>query len=370
MARTKLFRRLYAPAGQPPGDLPAAAFSAEARFSLVAYDAERIERWEGAEAQPRFAEAGEPVDGAAGPVLWLNQECVGEPANAERIGAAMGLHTTLISDLMRVGQRPKYEPFEGGLFVVLRALSLGGDGDVHWEQVGVVAHGRRVWTVQEREGDCLSAILKRLEAGRPRIRSSGPDYFAVMVLDGIVDGYFPVLEALGERLEDLEERMLDEGESDVLEELYHAKRDLVTVRRSAAPVLHGLQQLLREGPEFMSETTVPYLRDVVDHLTELVELTESYRELADSLVDIHLSTVSMRTNEVMQLLAVVSTIFIPLTFIAGVYGMNFDRGQPGNLPELGVAYGYVIFWIACGAMVTALLLCFRRLGWLRLPSSW
>lgn len=238
--------------------------------------------------------------------------------------------------------------------------------DLQWEQVSLFVMPGLVLTFQETREDCLEPLRDRIRMGRPMIRSSGADYLAMMVIDALVDGYFPVLEYYGDRIDSHEDGVLetDDQGTEMLRDLYGMKRNLAAFRRAAWPLREALGQLYRGSSPIVTHDARLHLRDTLDHIMQLVEVNEGYRELTTSLVDLHLSIVGQKTNDVMRVLTVVSTIFIPLTFIAGVYGMNFDQSQPMNLPELRSPYGYLGFLAFCTLTGAALLVLFRRLGWL------
>jgi magnesium transporter len=244
-------------------------------------------------------------------------------------------------------------------------------GDAEWEQFGLFV-GRAaesspggsdfVITFQETPGDCLEPLRERLRQGRAALREGGAGYLACMLVDAVVDGYFPVLEAYGERLDALETAVLTRPSRDTLRTIYKLKHELMGIRRAVWPLRDTLSQLLRDRSPLLGDTVLPYLRDTTDHSIQLVDVIETYRELAASFVDVYLSSLANRTNEAMRVLTVIATIFIPLTFLAGVYGMNFD-----TMPELRWTYGYLAFWIVSLLLAGSLLLAFHRLGWLKRP---
>lgn len=245
-------------------------------------------------------------------------------------------------------------------FCVVRMAAPGAAGGFGWEQVSLFVSRQWVISFQEKPGDCFDPVRARLRVGRKNIRSGGGDYLGAMLIDAVVDGYFPLLENYGERLERLEERVLASPTREVLAEIYRAKRELMIFRRAVWPLRDTLNQTLRDGHAVMKKATLPYLRDTVDHLMQVVDVVENCRELAGSFIDVYLSSVSHRTNEVMRVLTIFATIFIPLTFVAGIYGMNFEV-----IPELKWRGGYLYFWCICGLVLSGMLLLFRRLGWLR-----
>ena len=357
---SKVFRRQFARPGSPPGTLDIPPGSPKPRIRLMSFDAATLdEREVAAPAEARAAVK-------PGRTTWIDVAGLGDEAIIRTLGDAFELHPLALSDVVHTGQRPKAESYgDGLLFVIARMATLMSDGEFTWEQMSIVLGSGYVLTFQETPGDCLEGLRERLRRGQKTLRSSGPDYLATMLLDGIVDGYFPILETYGEKLESIESKVIERAEPEVLGTIYGMKRDLMTFRRAAWPLRDVLNHLLRDGHPLLSPAVAPYLRDAADHTAQVVDVIESYRELVGSFVDVYLSSVSNRTNEVMRVLTVISTIFIPLTFLAGVYGMNFDRGEPGNMPELGWPFGYVVFWAVSIAITVGLLGVFKRLGWLR-----
>lgn len=235
---------------------------------------------------------------------------------------------------------------------------------MEWEQVSLFLRPGLVLTFQKRHDDCLDPLRQRIREAGKVIRRSGSDYLACMVVDAIVDGYFPVLERDGDELERLEAEILAGPRVENVRAVYRIKRDLMAFRRATWPLREALAHLMREEGGPISASARVYLRDTTDHVMQVVDVNETYRELASSLIDLYLSSVGHKTNEIMRVLTLVATIFIPLTFVAGIYGMNFDTSLPGNLPELGWRYGYLFFWLVCIALGGSLLALFRRLGWL------
>ena len=353
-----LFRRRFTPQGAPPGAVaPAEEASVPPRITVASFDAGDLNETEIQSVDELVLDDGR--------VTWIDVSGLGDGSVVTQLGERLGLHPLALSDVVNVGQRPKVDEYDGALFIVLRMVTLDGRGELVWQQTSLFLLERVVVTFQESPTTCLEPLRARIRGGRKLIRSSGPDYLASMVVDSIVDGYFPVLEHFGEQLEVLEDQVLDEQAPDVLMDLYTTKRELAGLRRVTWPLRDALHHLVRDEQGSLSSSARLHLRDTLDHVMQVVEVTESYRELATSLVDVHLSMVGQRTNDVMRVLTVVSTIFIPLTFVAGVYGMNFDTRSAANLPELGWKYGYLFFWGVCAVMAIALLVLFRRLGWLR-----
>ncbi len=297
------------------------------------------------------------------PVVWVNVDGLGDKGTLEELQKHFGLHALAMEDVVNVHQRPKVDAYDGHLYVVMRMLTTHeGLAD---EQVSLFVGDGWVLSFQERPGDCLDSVRARARQGRPRIRKGGADYLAYAIIDAVVDHLFPVLEHYGDLLEALEERIFTGSGDDPAMTLQRIKRDLAGMRRAVWPLREALSQLLREDSPLVREETRIYLRDAYDHTVQLLDLVETDREIASGLKDAHLTVISTRMNEVMKVLTIIGTIFIPLGFIAGLYGMNFDPGaSPWNMPELGWAFGYPAALLLMVAVAGGLLLFFRRKGWL------
>jgi len=353
-----LFRRQFTPQGAPPGTVTTGPAGVEPRITLLSFNQDEIE-------ERSYASIDElPELRSPGRLSWVDVSGLGDGSVVQALGERLGLHALAISDVINLGQRPKVDQYDDMHFAVVRMVTLDAQQALTWEQVSIFMGEGLVLTFQETHDDCLDPLRRRIRAGRKSIRSSGADYLACMVIDAIVDGYFPILEHFGAQLEQFEDEILLERSKHVLGRLYSVKRDLARFRRATWPLREALAQLERTDDTLLDETTRLHLRDTLDHTMQVVDVNESFRELAASLIDVHLSMVGQRTNEIMRVLTVVSAIFIPLTFVAGIYGMNFDTGQAWNLPELRWPLGYVFFWGVCLVMASTLLFVFRRLGWL------
>ena len=297
-----------------------------------------------------------------GSTLWIDVSGLGDAPIIEGFKAAFGLHGLALEDVGNLGQRPKFEDYEGALFVLARMIRCDAD-EVHDEQVGFFLGDTWLITFQEHGGDSFEPVRERLRGGRALLRGGGPGYLFVALLDAIVDGYFPVLERFSARLEQLEERVLADATPALLEDVYAVRRDILALRRAFWPLREITSGLQREPHERIPDSARHNLRDVGDHVVQAVDVVETFRELASSLVDVHLSMVGQRTNEIMRVLTVITAIFIPLSFLAAVYGMNFDV-----LPELRWRYGYLLFWLVCFAVGGGMCWAFARMGWLGLPG--
>jgi magnesium transporter len=354
-ARTKLFRRHRSAPGSAPDTLTAPAVHVEPRLGFFRYGKDgRIEEGEVAAADaPGMAREPDRV-------LWIDVQGLGDGSIARSLGEAFDVHPLARSDIVHLGQRPKADWYEdlGTLLIVVRMLTLDAQGDLAFEQVSIVKGEHQVLTFQEHSGDCLDPLRQRIRAARANLIGGGPDYLAVQVLDAVVDGYFPVLEHLGSRIEVLEDALLQRARPALLERIHRVRRDLMAFRRAAWPLRDAVSRLLREE-DAIDRNAQLYLRDVADHVHQVVDVLETYREIAGGLVELYLSMMGHRTNEVMRVLTVISSIFIPLTFVAGVYGMNFQ-----HMPELAIPWAYPLTWLVMLGIAGTMLIYFWRKKWL------
>lgn len=299
------------------------------------------------------------------PITWVNVEGLADAGVLRRLADSFRLHPLVREDVVNVHQRPKVEPYEDQLFIVTRMMSIAAEGeDVEHEQLSIVLGRNFVATFQDRPGDVLDPVRERIRTGAP-IRRSGPDHLAYALVDAVVDHYFPVLERLGERLEALEEEVMRRPDAITLAKIHQAKRDLLLLRRAAWPQRDALAELSRDSLDLISPSTRVYLRDCYDHGVQVIDLLESYREMASALLEIHVSMLSNRLNEVMKVLTIFSTIFIPLTFITSLYGMNFDPdASPWNMPELRWVYGYPFVLVVMLGVAAFTFGYIYRKGWI------
>lgn len=298
------------------------------------------------------------------PVLWIDVDGLADAETVRALGEMFHLHPLAMEDVLHVFQRPKLEQYGKHFFLVARMASL--NENLENEQLSMFLGDDFVLTFQDSlPGDCLDPVRNRIRHALGRIRQFGPDHLVYALLDAVVDGHFPVLEEYGEQLDALEERILEASGSGVVASIHGIKRDLLVLRRSMWPLRDALHSLLRDPIPLVSDETRVYLRDCYDHALRIIEMIETYRELCADLIDLHLSNVNNRMSEVMKVLTVFSAVFIPLTFIVGVYGMNFDTSvSPWNMPELRWRYGYPLAMGAMLLVALALLLFFYRKGWL------
>ncbi len=291
---------------------------------------------------------------------WVNLVGIHDVALIERLGKEAGLDTLALEDLLNTGHRPKVEVFDETLLVILKMLALDPDsGRLVSEQVSVALGRNLVITFQERPWDLFDSVRERLQTTHGRMRHRGPDYLAYALIDAVVDGYFVVLEQLSDRLTDLELALSGHPQRETLQRIHQFRRDLIVLRKAAWPLREVIAALERNEAELIDERTAPFLRDLYDHVVQAIETVETLRESVSGLLDLYLSSVSQRTNEVMKVLTVMATIFIPLTFLVGVYGMNFRY-----MPELQWRWGYPALWLLMLACAAGMLMVFWRKKWL------
>ncbi|HUS91601.1 MAG TPA: magnesium/cobalt transporter CorA [Phycisphaerae bacterium] len=297
------------------------------------------------------------------PVTWVNVDGLGDAAALTTIGEVFHMHPLALADVVNVPQRPKVEPYGRDLFIVTRMVTMAER--LETEQLSLFLGKGLVLTFQEHAGDCLDPVRDRIRKGIGRLRSSPADFLAYAILDVVIDSYFPLLEAYGERLEALEDEVIARPEPAAVARIHRAKRELLTLRRAVWPQREAVNALLREGLEIIGDQTRIYLRDCYDHIIQVIDMVETYRELASGLLEAYLSSLSNRMNEVMKVLTIIATIFIPLGFLAGLYGMNFDPDKsPYNMPELGWRYGYPAALLVMAVAALGMLAFFWRKGWL------
>jgi magnesium transporter len=301
-------------------------------------------------------------------VSWIDVLGLGNIETWDALSPMFNLHRMLVEDVVNVPQRPKVEHYQDQVLIIAIMVVLNSDRTgFSKEQVSLVLGKNYLLTIQEEpEEDCFHGVRQRIEIDRGIIRTQGADYLAYCLLDAIVDGFFPVLEYYGELIEDLEEEVMIRPNRSTLEKIYKVRRELLTIRRAIWPQRDAINSLIRDGSDLISSEVQVYLRDCYDHTVQVMDMVETYRELATGLMDVYLSAVSNKMNEIMKLLTVVSAIFIPLTFIAGVYGMNFDRSKsPVNMPELGWYWGYPFCLALMGITAGSLVFFFWKRGWFK-----
>ncbi|MFH1549312.1 MAG: magnesium/cobalt transporter CorA [Planctomycetota bacterium] len=293
-------------------------------------------------------------------VTWINIDGVHRTDNIEKIGDNFGLHPLTREDIVNTGQRPKMEDFGSYIYFTLKMLMFDEDeAEVKAEQVSLILGNNFVISFQEQPGDVFEAVRQRIRGAKGRVRKMGADYLAYSLLDAVVDNYFIILERLGEQVESLEEKLVEDVQAETLRDIRRLKSEMIFLRKSVWPLREVVSSLQRGGSALISESTNVYLRDVYDHTIQVIDTIEAYRDMLSGLLDIYLSSISNKMNAVMKVLTIIATIFIPLTFVAGVYGMNF-----AYMPELQWQIGYPLVLIVMTVLGVIMLMFFRKKKWL------
>lgn len=293
-------------------------------------------------------------------ITWVIVDGLKDVSIIDAIGKYFDIHALVLEDILNTHQRPKFEEFDDYLYIVLKAISLGNqEFTIEYEQISLLVLNNFVFTFMERPDALFDPILNRLDNGKSQIRNQGADYLAYVIMDTIVDEYFVLQDAFDELIESVEDNLLSDPSSDTLAMIQNIKRELIFLRRSVSPLRELLAAIQRSESVLLNEKTRRYFGDVYDHAIRIIEAIESYRDLIAGMLDIYLSSVSNKMNETMKVLTVFASIFIPLTFIAGVYGMNFEY-----MPELKWRWSYPVLWIVFIVVSVFLLKFFKKKKWL------
>jgi magnesium transporter len=293
-------------------------------------------------------------------VTWINIEGLHQVEIVQKLGDCYGFHPLVLEDILNTQQRPKVEDYGDYLYIVLKMLHNGENPETVAEQISIILGRNYVISFQEgMEGDVFNAIRERLRNKKGRIRSMGADYLAYSLLDAIVDNYFVILEKMGERIENLEEELVQAPTNETLRGIHHLKREMIFLRKAVWPLREVVNTTEKGESPLVKDSTRIYLRDVYDHTIQVIDTIESSRDMLSGMLDIYLSSISNRMNEIMKFLTIIGTIFIPLTFIAGVYGMNFEF-----MPELKWRWGYFLLLGVMSGIGICMLLYFKKKHWL------
>jgi magnesium transporter len=352
----KLFKRASNKAGLPPGTLVhiGEKRTEKVKTTVIDYDETHFQEKEVETIEECFPFKDTPT------VTWINIDGIHELEIIEKIGSHFNIHPLVLEDIVNTGQRPKLEDYDDYIFFIVKMIYYDGENaEITSEQVSLILGSNFVISFQEREWDVFNPIRERLRKAKGRIRKMKTDFLAYTLIDTIVDHYFIVLEKLGEDIEGLEEELVSNPTPETLQTIHTLKRELIFLRRSVWPLREAVISLERGESALIHESTGIYLRDVYDHTIQVIDTIETFRDMVSGMLDVYLSSISSRMNEVMKVLTIIATIFIPLTFVAGVYGMNFKY-----IPELEWHWGYAAALILMGIIALVMVLYFRRKRWL------
>lgn len=348
------FKKRHPSIGARPGTLMIAEDALPPKVRMISYNLDEVLERE-IEDIDKLAKAFDPKN-----VTWVDVQGFGDEELVRKIGDIFSIHPLMLEDIVNMPQRPKTESYDGQVLVITRMVRLNEDKAIDMEQVSILMGNNYVLTFQERYGDILDPVRERIRNGKGRpIRRSCSDYLTYVITDTIIDGYYPVIESIGDHLEHLEAVVMDNPSTSTLQELNRTKNLLVNLRRVAWPQREMVSSLMRDDNELIVDEVRMFLRDTYDHCVQTAEVIEMYRDMATGLMNTYLSSIANRTNEVMKVLTIMASIFIPLTFMAGIYGMNFD-----HMPELHVPWAYPALGLAMFSTAAAMLFFFWRKGWI------
>jgi len=353
---TKLIKKQSKKVGLPPGTLVhiGQRKTESVRISVIDYNEQSFQEKEisAIEECLQFKETST--------VTWINVDGIHEINLIDKLGRQFELHPLILEDILNTGQRPKFEDFDKYIFVVLKMLSYDDENQaVQAEQVSLVLGPNFVISFQERVGDVFEQIRDRIRNAKGRIRKMGSDYLCYALIDAIIDNYFAILEGFGERIESMEEELVAEPTEKTLQQLHTLKREMIFLRKSVWPLRELISALQRSESSLIQKSTGIYLRDVYDHTIQIIDTIESFRDMISGMLEIYLSSLSNKMNAVMKVLTIIATLFIPLTFVAGIYGMNFKY-----MPELEWHWAYPAVWLVMVTVAVIMLIYFRKKKWL------
>jgi len=352
----KPIKRRSRKAGLPPGTLVhIGERKAEfVRITVIDYNEQNFQEKEVSAVEECFPFKATPT------VTWINIDGLHKIELIEKLGKEFDLHPLILEDILNTGQRPKFEDLGNNIFIVLKMLSYSDEKQtIQSEQVSLVVGPNFVISFQESVGDVFEQIRDRIRNSKGRIRKTGSDYLTYVLLDAIVDNYFLILEKFGEKIEYMGEELVAEPTEKTLQQIHSLKREMIFLRKSVWPLRELISSLERSESSLIKESTGIYLRDVYDHTIQVIDTVETFRDMVSGMLDIYLSSISNKMNAVMKVLTIIATIFIPLTFIAGIYGMNFKY-----MPELEWRWAYPAVWLVMSAVTVTMLIYFKKKRWL------
>ncbi|MFH1768575.1 MAG: magnesium/cobalt transporter CorA [Candidatus Omnitrophota bacterium] len=360
MARS--IRRLSKTAGLVPGTLVHVGEkrSEKVHITIIDYDESSFHEKEIKNIEECFPYKDSPT------VTWINIDGIHNVEIIEKIGRRFQLHSLVLEDILDTDQRPKMEDLDSHIFVVFKMLMIDGKhGEIKTEQVSLLLGANFVISFQENQGDVFDPIRERIRNNKGRIRKMAADYLAYSLLDTIVDSYYVIMESMGEKIEVIEDELIKNPTPQILQTIHNLKRDTLYLRRSVWPLREVVNRMERGESELIKETTHIFLRDVYDHTVQVIDTIETFRDIVSGMLDIYLSSLSHKMNEVMKVLTIIATIFIPLTFVAGIYGMNFNPAvSRWNMPELNWEFGYIAVWLVMLSVAAVMIVYFKRKKWL------
>ncbi len=354
--KARLLYKARDKAGLAPGTLQAPKGAVQPVITVFAYDVDGLE-------EPKVTTVADiEIYRQKWPMIWVNVDGLADARVISDLGEMFSLHALALEDVLHIPQRAKVEEYDSHMFATLRMVTKGENAPL-LEQISMFWGKNFVVTFQEDVGDVFNAVRERLRKGGRRLRMAHADYMAYALIDAIIDGYFPVLEEYGDRLDDLEEAILENPAESAMAHVHRIRRELHALRLCVWPIREALNRITADTKHVRKETLL-FLRDCHDHVIQILDIIENYRDRLSSLSDLYFSSISTRMNEVIKVLTVITTIFMPLTFIVGVYGMNFNTDFPANMPELNHPHGYVIVMGVMLVIFIGMLIFFWNLGWL------
>lgn len=355
---TRQMKRLFTISekhGLPPGSM---VYTGKQKaeplcISVIDYDAETLSERQDATTEACVALSHSKT------VSWINVNGLNDTDAIGRIGEEFGIHPLVLEDILHTTQRPKLEDTGDYIFLVVRMLFVDPETtEIHSEQVSFILTDTCLISFQEKAGDVFDEIRERLRNDHGRVRKMGADYLLYALMDAIVDNYFVIMEKTGENIETIEQKLMENPSGDLMNALYAQKREMLYIRKAVWPLREAIGALERGESKLLKAKTHAYLRDLYDHTIQVIDTVETFRDMLSGVQDLYLSSLGHKTNQVMQVLTIIATIFIPITFVAGIYGMNFEV-----IPELKWRYGYAGAWAVMLTMVVVMLLYFRRKKW-------
>lgn len=341
--------------GLPPGSLVHIGKKKEikTKITIIDYDEKTFQELEIGDLKECIIYKDKPT------TTWINVDGIENTEVLKDLGECFNIHPLTLEDILNTDHRPKLEDYENYIYIVLKMLSYDEkEEEITSEQVSLILGKNYVISFQESEGDIFDPIKERIKNGKGKARKAGSDYLSYLLIDAIVDNYFTILEKVSEKIEGLEDEVIKNPTQDTLNTIHNLKTEMLYLKKSVWPLREVVNKLERGELTLIKKSTSVYLRDIYDHTIQVIDTTETLRDMLSGILDIYLSSVSNRMNEVMKVLTIIATIFIPITFIAGIYGMNFS-----NMPEFGWPWSYAVFWIVILIIGVTMIIYFKRKKW-------